>query len=51
MPDFLFDLGVSALITTLRGIKGEKKKAQFKKIFLKVHTLIKGAYAGDPDFE
>jgi hypothetical protein len=51
MNDFLFDMGVSALITTLRGIKGAEKKKKFKAVFLKVHKLIKGVYGDDPDFE
>ena len=51
MNDFLFDLGVSALITTLRGIKGESKKKKFRAVFLKIHTLIKGVYGDDPDFQ
>jgi hypothetical protein len=46
----LIDFAVSIVITTLRGLKGPKKKAQFKKVFLKVHTLIKGVYSDDPDF-
>jgi hypothetical protein len=50
MSDILFDLGVSALITTLRGLKGAQKKAKMKAVFLKIHNLIKGVYGDDPDF-
>lgn len=51
MNDFLFDLGVSAIITTLRGLKGPEKKRKMKAVFLKIHTLIKGVYGDDPDFQ
>lgn len=50
MGDFYTDLGVSIVITVLRQVKGAKKKAQFKKVFLKIHTLIQGVYGDDPDF-
>lgn len=49
--DFYVDMGFSALFTLLRGLKGEKKKAQFKKVFLKLRNSINAAYAGDVDFE
>lgn len=51
MQDFLFDMGVSALITTLRSLKGPQKKATFKKVFLKINTLIKGVYGDDDEFK
>jgi len=50
-PDFLFDLGISVLITTLRGLKGPAKKKQFKAVFLKITKLIVGTYGDDPDFQ
>lgn len=51
MNDFLFDLGVSAIITTLRNLKGPQKKATFKKVFLKINQLIKGVYGDDDEFK
>jgi hypothetical protein len=50
MESIWFDIGVSVLLSTLKSLKGEKKKAQLKKVFLKVYTAIKMAYADDPDF-
>jgi hypothetical protein len=47
--DFLFDLGVSALLTTLRSvIKNPKSKEQYKKVMFKIYTQIKLAF---PEFE
>ena len=51
MDNVWFDFGVSALITTLRGIKGPQKKATFKKVFLKINQLIAGTYGDDADFK
>lgn len=48
----LFDLGISFVFATLRlVIKNPKKKAELKRVFLKVRNVINDAYAGDPDFE
>lgn len=49
--DFWFDLGVSVIITQLRNLKGAEKKKKLKAVFLKIHTLIKGVYGDDPDFQ
>ena len=51
MNDFLFDLGISAVITTLRGIKGEAKKKKMRAVFLKLHKLIQGVYGDDEEFQ
>lgn len=50
MNDFLFDLGISAIITTLRGLKGPQKKKQLRAVFLKVNKLIAGTYGDDKEF-
>lgn len=57
MNDFLIDLGVSAILTSLRNIKGEKKKAQrdewkakLKPVLLKVIKVAREVYQGDEDF-
>ena len=51
MENILFDLGVSAIISTLRGLKGAKKKETLKKVFLKINTLIRGVYGEDEEFK
>lgn len=52
--DLYFNLGVTAILTVLKGLKGPDKKQkleQLKKVFLKIYKGIKLAYAEDPDFE
>lgn len=51
MDSFYIDLGVSVVISLLKSIKGPQKLAQFKKVFLKVNTLIHGVYGEDDDFK
>jgi hypothetical protein len=51
MNEIFFDLGVSAILTTLKAKMGAKKKAQMKSVFLKIFKAIKASYADDPDFE
>lgn len=46
--DFLIDIGVSAIISS---IKNPKNRAKLKAVMLKVYTKIKTAYADDPDFD
>lgn len=47
MEDYLISMGVAIL---LAAIKNPAKKAQLKKIALKVRNTINAAFAGDPDF-
>lgn len=49
--EFLFDLGVSAIITTLRGLKAGKRKIQLRSVFKKINTMIAGVYGDDKDFQ
>lgn len=51
MNDIFIDLGFSTLFTLLKSLKGEKKKAQFKKVFLKLRNAIDATYSDDPDFD
>lgn len=44
------DMAVAVVLSTLKGVKGPKKKEQFKKIALKIFTTIKMVYADDEDF-
>lgn len=48
--DIWLNFGVSAVLTALQNLKGEKKKAQLKRVFLKIYKAIQTAYAGDEDF-
>lgn len=45
--DLILSLGVTILF---QSIKNPEKRAQLKKLCLKVVSTIKTAYAGDPDF-
>ena len=48
----LFDLGLSFIFSALRVItRNPKKKAELKRVFLKIRNAINDAYADDPDFE
>lgn len=47
MEDLILDLGVSALLST---IKNAAKRASIRAQMLKVFKAIQAAYAGDPDF-
>lgn len=51
MDTFLIDMGLSIVITLLKGLKGAKKKAQLKAVFLKIHKLIFGIYGDDAEFQ
>jgi len=51
MQDFYIDLGMSIVISLLKGLKGPNKIKQFKAVFLKVNKLIAGVYGNDPDFK
>lgn len=47
--DFLFDLGVTAVLSTLKTvIKSERSKAQYEKVMLKIYNSIGNAY---PEFK
>lgn len=51
MNDFLINMGLSTLFTFLKGLKGEKNKAKWKKAILKLYLAIKAVYADDSDFQ
>jgi hypothetical protein len=49
--DFLFDLGVSAILTTLKNlIHNPTRKAAVRKVMLKIYTQIGIVFANDEDF-
>lgn len=51
LQDFLFDLGISALLTTLKlAIKNPERKAEVRKVMLKIYTQIGVVYGADEDF-
>ncbi len=52
MDSILFDMGVSFVLTAIKAaFKSEEKKAELKKVFLKIRNQINALYFGDPDFE
>lgn len=46
--DMLLSLGITILLTY---IKNPEKRAEIKKVALKVRNSINAAYASDPDFQ
>lgn len=49
---FLIDLAVSVILSLLKQVvKNPAKKAQMRKVFLKVFNATRQAYPNDPDFE
>jgi hypothetical protein len=51
MNDFLFDLGVSAILTALRSaVKNPERKAQFRRVMLKIYDQIGIVFGGDSEF-
>lgn len=44
-------MAMSVVFQLIKGLKGEKKKAQFKAVFLKLYQQIGAAYADDEDFQ
>ncbi len=47
MEDYLISAGVAILLSA---IKNPAKKAQLRKVCLKIFNTMKIAFAGDPDF-
>jgi len=51
MDKILFDLGISFVFTALReAVKNPQKKADLKKLMLKIKTQIELIWGDDPDF-
>lgn len=48
MQDYLFSMGISVLLET---IKKPKLKRKYRNVFLKVFKVIRGAFPNDKDFE
>lgn len=51
MNEFLISMGFSTLFTFLKSLKGEKNKAKYKAVVLKLYRAIQGSYGDDPDFQ
>lgn len=52
MFDFLFDLGVSVILTVLReSIKNPQRKAEVRRAMLKVWTQIGIVFGADEEFQ
>lgn len=51
MDTVWFNMAVSVVLGALAQIKGAKKKAEMKKVCLKIFNNIKTLYSDDPDFQ
>jgi hypothetical protein len=52
MDSVLFDMAVSFVLSAIKiSVKNPAKKAELKKVFLKIRNKINDLYAGDPDFD
>ncbi len=51
MQEFLIDLGISAILTTLKlAVKNPTRKAEIRRVMLKVYTQIGIVFSADSDF-
>lgn len=51
MNEFLLDLGISAVLTSLKlAVKNPERKEQLRRVMLKIYTQIVIVYAGDESF-
>lgn len=48
MQDYLFSIGISVILET---IKKPENKRKYRNVFLKVFKVIRGAFPNDQDFQ